>query len=74
MLPADFQESDPIMPPPNSSTSKKNAKRGTHTCSMPAIITPDPFATKKQMLDFIAAASEGIVARTKDGTAIVIKI
>lgn len=41
---------------------------------MPATITPVPFATKKQMLDFIAAASKGIVAQTKDGTAILIKI
>lgn len=62
------------MPPPNSSSRKKTTKPGTHACSLPATITPDPFSTKQQMLDFIARASEGIIARTKDGVVILIKI
>lgn len=38
------------------------------------MITPDPFATKKQMLDFITLASEGIIVRTSTGISISLRI
>jgi hypothetical protein len=44
------------------------------TVTMPATITAGPFASKKQMLDFIASASEGISLRLPDQPVIKIVI
>lgn len=53
------------------STSKIPAK---HQVQLPAMITPDAFSTKNEMLEFIAAASEGIKASLPDGRTIFIQI
>lgn len=54
--------------------ARKNNQKGKMTCCLEGSIQPDPFATKKAMLDFIAKASDGITAVTEEGIKIHIKI
>jgi hypothetical protein len=71
------QQNDPTMslqPPRRNKRSRTKSAPASITCSLPAMITPDPFATKKQMLDFITLASEGIIVRTSTGISISLRI